>query len=65
MGLENTRSVSEAASFLKVSERTIRNYVQSGRLSAYKVGNTYHITNESLVALLEENFITKGDNEND
>ena len=64
MGLENTMTVPEVADLLKVSARTIRAYITQGKLSAYKFGSTYHITESSVEALIQKNFISKGENEN-
>jgi len=47
-------SVQEAAEFLRVSQTTIRRYISSGRLPAYRVGaeRLIRIKHEDLVGLL-------------
>lgn len=65
MGLENTMTVPEVADLLKVSARTVRAYVTQGKLSAYKLGSAYYITEDSVKALIQKNFISKGENENE
>lgn len=45
----------EAQDILKVTRRTLYNYVKSGKLKAVKIGREWRVTQESL-----KEFITKG-----
>ena len=47
--------VNEVASFLKVSRMTVIRYIRMGRLKAFKVGNDWRVTLESLKLFIEEN----------
>lgn len=42
-GVDNLLSVAEAAELLKVSTRTIRRAIDSGRLPAYRIGGLIRI----------------------
>lgn len=46
--LHPTLSVKEAADYLKVQPRTVRQWIASGRLPASKVGKSYIITEEEI-----------------
>jgi excisionase family DNA binding protein len=48
-------SVEEIAGILKVTERTLYNYIKSGVLKAVKIGKYWRIKHTDL-----ENFINKG-----
>ena len=65
MGLDKTLTVPEVANLLKVSARTVRAYVTNGKLDAYKFGSSYHITEDSVKALIQKNFISKGDQDHE
>ena len=41
-------TVSEAASKLRVCDRTIREQIKAGSIEAFKVGNTYRIPEEAM-----------------
>jgi excisionase family DNA binding protein len=45
-------TVTQAASFLRVSERQIRRYIGSGRLPAYRLGRAMRIRPEDVERLL-------------
>lgn len=47
-------TIKEAASELKVSLLTVRNYIQKGYIKAFKIGNRVLITNESLEKAMTE-----------
>jgi len=42
-GMQEWLSLADAASLLGKSEQTIRRWVLSGKLAAYRIGNTYVI----------------------
>lgn len=44
----------EAQDILKVTRRTLYNYIKSGKLSAVKIGREWRITHESLKAFIEK-----------
>lgn len=46
--LGRTYTLAEIADYLMVSNRTVWNYISSGRLKAFKLGNSYRVTKESL-----------------
>ena len=52
-GIEGTYTVEEVADYLRVSEKTVRNYLRAGKLKAYRIGNRYNITAESVKSFVE------------
>jgi excisionase family DNA binding protein len=53
--LEEVYSVQEVAQNLKVSERTVRNWIESGELLAFPIGKRgYRISKADLQAFIEE-----------
>lgn len=46
-------SLQELAEMFKLTERTIRGYITSGRLAGQKVGQTWYVTSASLSRFLE------------
>jgi excisionase family DNA binding protein len=54
---ETTRSLSEVAGAMGVSERTVRRWIKSGRLKAYKPGRDYYIPEAALRQFIEESEI--------
>jgi len=61
--LGRTYTLAEIAEHLMVSNRTVWNYIASGKLKAFKLGNSYRVTKESLEEFQEklsaENTIKK------
>ncbi len=55
---DQTRSLSEVAGLMGVSERTVRRWIKAGRLRAYKPGRDYRIPESSLRAFIEESEIS-------
>ena len=54
-------SISEVASKLNLSQKTIRRHIASGDLISYKIGNVYRIKEENISDFLEKNrFNEKG-----
>ncbi|TSI12490.1 helix-turn-helix domain-containing protein [Bacillus sp. HY001] len=53
--LEKLLSTKEVAELLNVHKRTIIRYVQSGKLSGYKIGVQYMIPENEVKRFLEEN----------
>jgi len=46
--LGRTYTLAEIAEYLMVSNRTVWNYIASGKLKAFKLGNSYRVTKEAL-----------------
>jgi excisionase family DNA binding protein len=55
---DQTRSLSEVAGLMGVSERTVRRWIKGGRLKAYKPGRDYRIPEAGLQAFIEESEIS-------
>ncbi len=55
---DQTRSLSEVAGLMGVSERTVRRWIKAGRLKAYKPGRDYRIPETGLRAFIEESEIS-------
>src|SRR5215210_623707 len=51
-------SLSEVAGSMGVSERTVRRWIKSGKLRAYKPGRDYRIPESALRTLVEESEIS-------
>lgn len=51
--LPNVYTVDEVASVLKLGRRTIMNYIKAGRIKAFKLGNKWCISEESLMLFLQ------------
>ena len=48
-----TYKVKEAAEILKVSPRTIQQYIMDKKIPAQKIGGKWHITEDNLKAFIE------------
>lgn len=46
--LGRTYTLAEVAEYLMVSNRTVWNYIVTGKLKAFKLGNSYRVTKEAL-----------------
>lgn len=55
MGLMTLLTVKEVASYLQTSKQQVRRMIQSGELTAVRVGREYRVSAASLEAWLEEN----------
>ena len=55
---ERHRSLSEVAGLMGVSERTVRRWIKSGKLRAYKPGRDYRIPESAIRELVEESEIS-------
>jgi excisionase family DNA binding protein len=55
---DQTRSLSEVAGLMGVSERTVRRWIKAGRLKAYKPGRDYRIPEAGLRTFIEESEIS-------
>ena len=47
----------EAADYLRVSARSIENYLASGRLGYFKIGKSVRISRSALDAFLQRHFV--------
>lgn len=56
---EDMLTVKEVASYLKVSENTVYNYLNKGELNGVKVGRSWRITRESIRTYLTRNTILR------
>ena len=54
MSQDNTMSTAEAAAFLGVTERTVRNYTKKGLLSKIRAGGRVGIPSEEVITLKED-----------
>lgn len=54
-------SVKEIANSLRISDRTVRNLIETGEIKAYKVGNQFRIKEEDFQSYLEKINTNKGD----
>ena len=54
--MDDIMTIKEVAEKLKVSDRTVRNWIESGKLSAYRFGLQYRITKASF-----DEFIKKSE----
>lgn len=55
-------TVSHVAEILSVSDRTVRNWVQSGVLKAYRFGREYKITQTDLNEFIKQSKVVTGEN---
>ncbi|NCB97385.1 MAG: DNA-binding protein [Bacteroidia bacterium] len=46
-------NVDEVVSILRVTKRTLYNYIKAGQIKAFKVGKEWRVTEEALVAFTE------------
>ena len=51
--MEDLLTISEVAELLKVSDRTVRNWIEKGTIKAYRFGLVYRIKKSDF-----ENFVT-------
>ena len=54
-------SVKEIAQQLRISDRTVRNLIDSREIKAYKVGNQYRIKEEDFQSYLDKINTNKGE----
>ena len=59
---EKLMTVSHVAEILSVSDRTVRNWVQSGALKAYRFGREYKITQTDLNEFINQSEVVTGEN---
>lgn len=63
--MENILTVSEVAEQLKVSDRTVRNWIEQGAIKAYRFGLVYRIKKEDFEQFVKESQVNfeqeKGD----
>lgn len=56
---ETYYTVQEVAEKFKVSDRTVRNWIEEGKLEAFKFGREYRIPETSIQALLQASVVGK------
>lgn len=49
-------TLSELLDILQVTRRTLLNYIRRGKLKAFKVGNTWRVTQKQLDDFIESNM---------
>ena len=59
---EKLLTVSDVAELLDVSSRTVRNWVQTGVLKAYRFGREYKITQTYLNEFIKQSEVVAGEN---
>lgn len=59
--MDKMLSVKEIANSLRISDRTVRNLIETGEIKAYKVGNQFRIKEEDFQSYLEKINTNKGD----
>jgi excisionase family DNA binding protein len=52
---DNYYSVTDLIDILKVTRRTILNYIKKGKLRAFKLGNQWRVTEEELQKFVNRN----------
>lgn len=52
---ERVYTLSELLDILQVTRRTLLNYIRWGKLKAFKVGNTWRVTQKHLDDFIESN----------
>ena len=58
MELEKLYTVTDIAEVLSVSERTVRNFIQNGDLTAYRFGREYKVKETDLKQFIEKSVVT-------
>jgi excisionase family DNA binding protein len=48
-------TINELMEILKVTRRTLQNYIKKGRIKAFKMGNEWRVTRPSLDDFIERN----------
>lgn len=61
---EKLLTVSDVSEMLGVSDRTVRNWVQGGNLTAYRFGREYKITQTDLNEFIKQSQVVAGENPN-
>ena len=50
-------SINDLISLLQVSRKTLIAYIQKGKLKAFKVGNAYRVTDDSLKEYIRKSMV--------
>ena len=53
MTAERPLTLGETASVLRIDERTVRRYISSSRLAAFKVGNAWRIPRSAIAEMVD------------
>jgi excisionase family DNA binding protein len=57
---DETLSVAEVARLCRRTTQTIRNWIDSGRLPAVRIGHRYYVPREAVSALFEPTTVARG-----
>ena len=63
MNSEKLYTTTEIADMLSVSDRTVRNWIDEGKISAYKLGVSYRIKESDLMNFLNDSLVNKSNKE--
>ena len=51
--------IAKAAGLIGYSDQTIRNWIKSGKITAYRIGRSWRINRDDLAQMLEESKTAK------
>jgi len=52
-------SIAKAADLIGYSDQTLRNWIKSGKITAYRIGRSWRINRDDLAQMLEESKTAK------
>ena len=58
-------TISEVAESLRVSDRTVRNWIEGGKLKAFKIGLQYRIKKEDFERFISESEVIINHSQNE
>ena len=61
MELEKLYTVAEISELLTVSDRTVRNFIESGDLTAYRFGREYKVKETDLKQFIDKSKVVTGE----
>lgn len=59
--MEDILTISEVAELLKVSDRTVRNWIEKGHIKAYRFGLVYRIKKEDFDEFVKQSQVNFDD----
>ena len=59
---EKLYSVKEAAQIFNVTDRTIRNWIETGKIESYRFGLSYKIPENSIEEFMQKSLISRNEN---